>query len=210
MPPAATLHKLRSHRDQQPRVFGHGIPREAHLLSATGSIGSGLTVTAREARAEPGPTRGSPGGAGCHAVARRTWFPSARRGTYRMRSRGGPCPGHPRWPRGLARIAGHPADALRPSRCHRVTERALFRPVFEQRYGHVDDHAPYLAAGSHEPPPPFSAVPGGCGVVGCVGCVRTQVRATPTRTRAIPASMVAVTVSPSTTTPSTIATTGSR
>jgi len=33
--------RVRPHRDQQPRVYGHGIPREAHLLSVTGSIGSG-------------------------------------------------------------------------------------------------------------------------------------------------------------------------
>ena len=36
---------------------------------------------------------------------------------------------------------GHPADSLRHAGRHRMPERALLWSVFEQRYGHVDDHA---------------------------------------------------------------------
>jgi hypothetical protein len=38
---------------------------------------------------------------------------------------------------GWCAYAGHSADSLRHSWRHQVTERALFRPVFGQRYGHV-------------------------------------------------------------------------
>jgi len=37
--------------------------------------------------------------------------------------------------------AGHPADPLRHPGRYRVTERAPLWPMFEQSYGHVDDHA---------------------------------------------------------------------